>query len=81
VIWYPLDEIYKGLQRRGFDPIATNDPGVIVYKGPRGSKPMSPRVPIPMGQGDALPEPVLRKILSEVEFDVDEFIDELTPSS
>lgn len=75
--WYALDGIMEGLIRRGFVPVATNDPGVMLLKGSKGVQHFHPRVPLPMNIGDWIPGTTVRKLLSEVEFDVDAFLQEI----
>lgn len=73
MIWYSLDSLIEGLYKRGFTPVRVNDPACFVLRSPK-KRVIYPKVVLPMNQGDWLPELVVRKLLSEVGFNVEELL-------
>ena len=78
MVWYSLNDIIQGLTGRGFVPITVSDPGCFVLTSSQKQDVICPKVVLPMGQGDWLPKPIVHKVLSEVKFDVEEFLQQIS---
>ena len=72
--WLKLSDILKVLSEKyDFQDTENNNPGVFALKSPTTGL----SVPFPMGQGDSLPDNMVRHILGDEEIDFDEFLEEL----
>ena len=76
MIWYSLNVVIERLLSRGY-AIEHSDASALVFRGPRKFGLLYPRVTVPVNLGQSLPEPILRKLLSEAGFNVDELLSEV----
>ena len=73
--WLKLSDIAKVLcEKYGFEDTGSNNPGVLALKSPTTGL----SVPFPMGQGDSLPDNMVRHILGDEEIEFDEFLEEVS---
>ena len=59
--WLSLLSIQGELEQRGYVQVPDNDPGCCTYRSPVTRRP----IVIPLGEGDKLPESLVRHIMKD----------------
>ena len=70
---YSLDSLFAELEVRGYEIMESNDPSCCIYRSPHSTW----YVVVPMGEGDTLPDLIIRHLMSHEPINIDKFMDSL----